>query len=485
MDTYEENEQCAQPEEVIPQPETEDMAQIQAEETCQPEQEAVSQPEAEATPPQPEAEDTDGYYHGVGTGARESTYVIVDPDATQEEPTPAASETPSRRRRKKKGLGKKILKCAIASILIIALVSAACGISIVVTNTHWKVYTQLLQQNFDQQIQALRQELEEYQQKDASLVIVPTEGLLPSQIYDKNIHSVVAVNCVVRTTENGKVYEGENAGSGFVLTKEGHIVTNHHVIEGSTSISVTFIDGQQHKAQLIGSDAIHDIALLKIVADDLQPVTIGSSASLREGDQVIAIGNALGELSFSLTVGYVSGTDRAIATDGSITTMIQTDASINSGNSGGPLFNSRGEVVGITTAKYSGQSSSGASIEGIGFALPIDNVIGMLQDLRQYGYITGAYMGVMVQDVDPAAAERYGFPRGAYVAEPTPGYAAEKAGILPKDIITNVGGYDITCMSDLTRVLRNFKAGDETTVVVWRSGQKIVLRIIFDEKPNT
>ncbi len=472
MDTYEENEQLSQPqEEVIPPSQPEDLPQPPQEEIL---------PQVEDS--QLTEEQTDGYYHGVGTGTRETTFVITDPEFSREETAPAQ---PVRRRRRKKGLGKKILKCSVASVLIIALVAAACGISIVVTNTHWKVYNQLLQQNFDQQIQVLRQELEEYKQReDAPLIAVPTEGLLPSQIYQQNIRSVVAVNCVVRTTENGKAYEGESAGSGFVLTQDGYIVTNHHVVSGSTSISVTFVDGQQQKAQLIGSDAINDIALLKIVAENLQPVVIGSSADLREGDQVVAIGNALGELSFSLTVGYVSGTDRSIATDGSITTMIQTDASINSGNSGGPLFNSRGEVVGITTAKYSGLSASGASIEGIGFALPIDNVIGMLHDLRQYGYITGAYMGVMVQDVDPEAAERYGFPRGAYVAEPTPGYAAEKAGILPKDIITNVGGYDITCMSDLTRVLRNFKAGDETTVVVWRSGQKIVLPIVFDEKPR-
>ena len=247
---------------------------------------------------------------------------------------------------------------------------------------------------------------------------------------------------------------------------------------------MTFADGTQAQARIIGSDAINDIALLKIEASNLVPVTIGSSSELRVGDQVVAIGNALGELSFSLTAGYVSGIDRSISTDGSVINMIQTDASINSGNSGGPLFNSRGEVVGITTAKYSGTTSSGASIEGIGFAVPMDDVIGMLEDLRQYGYITGAYMGILVQDVDPVAAEMYGLPLGAYVLEPTPGYAAQRAGIQAKDIITNVGGYQISCMSDLTRALRNFKAGDEATVTVWRSGKWIPLIIVFDEKPH-
>lgn len=471
MDTYEENH-------IIPQPEPEDHSQSQPEitETAAPSQE-----------PGPE-ENSDSFYHGAGV--QEVTYIspasAQESDTTQQtQPVPESEAAPCvKAKRKKRGLGKKIIKYTVVSVLIIALVFAACGISIVVTNQHWQVYNQRLSQNFEQQIQVLRQELEAYKKDDSSLVIVPTEGMTPSQIYQQNINSVVAVNSMVRTTENGKSYEGVNAGSGFVLSQEGFIVTNHHVIDGSTAISVTFANGTQADARLIGSDSINDIAVLKIEANGLRPVTIGSSADLRVGDQVVAIGNALGELSFSLTAGYVSGTDRSISTDGSVINMIQTDASINSGNSGGPLFNSRGEVVGITTAKYSGTTSSGASIEGIGFAIPIDNVIGMLEDLRQYGYITGAYLGVMVRDVDPVAAEMYGLPLGAYVAETTPGYAAHRAGILAKDIITNVGGYRVTCMSDLTRVLRNLRAGDETTVMVWRSGKWVALSIVLDEKPH-
>ena len=464
MDTYEDNP-------VIPQPESEDNSQYQPE---------TVEPTAE--------EPSDGFYHGAGV--QEVTYIASEPtqesDVAQQhapvtEPQPLPRVKP---KRKKRGLGKKILKFAVASVLIIALVSAACGVSIVVTNRHWQVYNQRLMQSFEEQMQVLRQQLEAYRKEDASLVIVPTEGMTPSQIYQKNINSVVAVNSTVRTTENGKVYEGVSAGSGFVLSSDGFIVTNHHVIEGSTAVHVTFADGTKAEARIIGSDAVNDIALLKIEASNLVPVTIGSSSNLRVGDQVVAIGNALGELSFSLTAGYVSGIDRSISTDGSVINMIQTDASINSGNSGGPLFNGRGEVVGITTAKYSGTTSSGASIEGIGFAVPMDDVIGMLEDLRKYGYITGAYMGILVQDVDPVAAEMYGLPLGAYVLEPTPGYAAQRAGIQAKDIITNVGGYQITCMSDLTRALRNFKAGDKATVTVWRGGNWIPLLIVFDEKPH-
>ena len=163
--------------------------------------------------------------------------------------------------------------------------------------------------------------------------------------------------------------------------------------------------------------------------------------------------------------------------------MIQTDVAINSGNSGGPLFNMYGEVVGITTAKFSGNSSSGASIEGIGFAIPIDDVTGMIEDLQNYGYVTGAYLGVMVMDVD-TDAQYYGLPAGAYVESTSEGGAAEKGGILAGDIITKVGEYAVTSVSDLTRVLRKFEAGQTVSVVVYRSGQTKTLSVVLDEKPR-
>ena len=227
-----------------------------------------------------------------------------------------------------------------------------------------------------------------------------------------------------------------------MLTENGYVVTNHHVIDGATKITVTFEDGSEYLAKLIGSDASSDIALVKIEATGLQPVTIGKSSRLAVGDQVVAIGNALGELSFSLTVGYVSGVDRDVTTDGSVMNMLQTDAAINSGNSGGPLFNALGEVIGINTAKYSGTTGSGASIEGISFAIPMDDVIGMLEDLRDFGYIKGASMGVMVTDVDADSADKYNLPLGVYIQEVVAGSAAQKAGIRAKDIIIELGGYE-------------------------------------------
>ena len=196
-----------------------------------------------------------------------------------------------------------------------------------------------------------------------------------------------------------------------------------------------------------------------------------------------AIGNVLSTFASSMTVGYVSGVDRVVDTEGTAMNMIQTDVAINSGNSGGPLFNMYGEVVGITTAKFSGNSSSGASIEGIGFAIPIDDVTGMIEDLKTHGYVTGAYLGVMVMDVD-SNAQFYGLPAGAYVESTSEGGAAERGGILAGDIITEVGGYSVISVSDLTRVLRKFEAGQTVSVVLYRSGQKLTLSVVLDEKPR-
>ena len=197
---------------------------------------------------------------------------------------------------------------------------------------------------------------------------------------------------------------------------------------------------------------------------------------------VVAIGNPLGDLTSTQTVGYVSGKNREITTDNTIIDMIQTDAAINPGNSGGPLFNMKGEVVGITTAKYSGTTSSGASIEGIGFAIPIDDVLTIISDLMDYGYVTGAYLGVTVQNMDESAA-MYGLPMGAYVIDVAKGASADRAGIQVKDIIISIGEYRVESITDLTRSLRNFKAGDTTTMTVIRSGARMELTITLDERP--
>ncbi len=380
------------------------------------------------------------------------------------------------------GKEKKGLKRVMAAVLVLALIITSCTVTASIMDASWRKQMQLLSKNFQERIDALQDELQENIGNVSGGVVSPTEGLTPAQLYQQNVKSVVAVSCKTISSEFGQSYISSSSGSGFVLTADGYIVTNHHVISGATEILVITSDETEYKAQLVGSDSFNDIALLKVEATGLQAAVIGSSDALAVGSQVAAIGNALGELTASLTVGYISGKDRDVTTDGTIINMLQTDVAINSGNSGGPLFNMKGEVVGITTAKYSGSTSSGASIEGIGFAIPIDDVIGMLEDLRDYGYITGVRLGVMVSNVDPNAANTYGFPVGVLVSSVESGSCAENAGIRNKDIIIEVGGYTIETMNDLTRVLRKFKAGQEATIKVWRGGQEVLMSIVFDAK---
>ena len=311
------------------------------------------------------------------------------------------------------------------------------------------------------------------------------DSLTPGQVYERNVQSVVAIsNQALTTNLFGQVSETASSGTGFLISDDGYIVTNYHVVASATTLKVITWDGQEHTAKLVGGDAGNDLAVLKIEGKDYHYATLGSSDEMVVGDRVAAIGNPLGELTSTLTVGYISATDRAVNTDGTYINMLQTDAAINSGNSGGPLFNMKGEDIGITTAKYSGTSTSGATIEGIGFAIPIDDVADMIQDLKEHGYITGAYLGVMVQDVNADAAEMYGFPTGAYVVEVTEGSCAQKAGVQVKDIIVNIAGYDTPSMSDLTRALRKLEAGEKTTITVYRSGKQVHLEITLDEKPQ-
>jgi serine protease Do len=229
------------------------------------------------------------------------------------------------------------------------------------------------------------------------------------------------------------------------------------------------------KAKVVGADSSNDVALLKVEGTDMPFVTLGSSDALLVGDQVAAIGTPLGELTATLTVGYVSAKDREVSTDGTVIRMLQTDAAINPGNSGGPLFNMKGEVIGITTAKYSGTTNSGASLEGLGFAIPIDDVKEIVQQLREQGYVSSAYLGVYVKDSYDGI--------GVYVDSTEPGMCADRAGVRSGDYIIAVGEYDVHSIAELTKALRNFEPGDTTTITVFRGRQVLQLRVVLDAKP--
>lgn len=378
------------------------------------------------------------------------------------------------------------LRKAVSAVLALALVVGSCGLTYAAVNNKWEDKMQEATasiSSMQQQLGALGNS-GSVSATNVTYAVSPEGAQTPRMVYENNAKSVVAVSSTIRSTVYGQTREGTSSGSGFIISDDGYVVTNRHVVEGATDVTVTLSTGDEYTAKVIGSDSLNDVALLKVEATGLPAVKLGSSDKLAIGDMVCAIGNPLGSLTATLTVGYVSGKDRQVTTDNSTINMIQTDAAINSGNSGGPLFNMYGEVVGITSAKYSGTTSSGASIEGISFAIPIDDVMSIIDDLQEYGYVTGAYLGVTVTDTDAAAAKLYGMPTGAYVNSVEDGGAADRAGVQPKDIIIGLGDTDISNRTELTRVLRHFKAGDTTTITVIRSGERMTMDITLDEKPR-
>ena len=470
MEPFENNE--FETEQQIPQPEPEPVS------PPQPRQEPVVPPQ-----PQPSA------YHGTGAGRKESPYAnspYVSYQQPREEyhyqPQTEPPVKPKKEKKPRKPIGRKILAC----VLVVALVAAGCFTTAWCVNEYWEERMDGIMDMLTDEIEDLQEQIGE--SSDSNIIgALPADGsaMTPAQLYAANVNSVVAISTTIQTNSFYGSSEGSSSGSGFILSSEGYVVTNYHVVENATAIEVITHDGSEYAATLVGKDSTNDLAVLKVEATGLAAATLGSSTDLVIGDMVVAIGNPLGELSSTQTVGYVSGIDREVSTD-SLTTisMIQTDAAINPGNSGGPLFNMRGEVIGITTAKYSGTTGSGASIEGIGFAIPIDDVVPLIDDLIDYGYVTGAYMGVSVSNTDAESAARFGLPTGAYIESVEQGGAADRAGIQPKDIVIGLGDRTVSNVTDLTRALRNFKAGDTTTVKLIRSGREMTLEITLDEKPQ-
>ncbi|MBE6927441.1 MAG: trypsin-like serine protease [Ruminococcaceae bacterium] len=303
-----------------------------------------------------------------------------------------------------------------------------------------------------------------------------------SQLYQDSLPSIVGVSNQY-TTYNyfGQPSTSGGTGTGFVISSDGEILTNYHVIENAETLTITMYDGSEYPAKVLGYEAESDVALLKIEATDLIPVVMGDSDALFVGEQIAAIGNPLGELTYTMTVGYVSAKSRAVYTDEMPINMMQIDAAINPGNSGGPLFNLNGEVVGITTAKYSGTAGGSATIEGIGFAIPINDVLAIVDDLRQYGSVQNrAYMGVVVGN-SVAAGE---IPAGAVVQQIEKGSGAEKAGLLVNDIIVGVGESKVYGIDTLYQALRPYRGGDSVELTVFRSGKTLTLTITFDSVPS-
>ncbi len=279
------------------------------------------------------------------------------------------------------------------------------------------------------------------------------------------------------------------SGSGFIISADGYILTNYHVIEYAAvygesngyELSVIMHDGTSYPAEIVGYEEDNDVAVLKIDATGLNAVTLGDSSSMNVGERVYAVGNPLGELDYTMTEGIISALDRVISTEASTAmNVFQISAAVNSGNSGGPVYNSRGEVIGIVTAK-----TNQNNVEGIGFAIPIDDAINISTSLIQYGYVTGKpYMGVSIQVVPSSVSLYYDMPAGALVGSVEEDGPAAAAGIQAGDVITKIGDEEITDYENLKATLSAYSAGDTVPITVDRDGETIELTITFAEAPH-
>lgn len=301
-----------------------------------------------------------------------------------------------------------------------------------------------------------------------------------SEIVKKTADSVVEISTEsVVTGSFARQYVQQGAGSGVIISQDGYILTNNHVIDGANSVKVRLRDGTEYDATIVGSDASNDIALLKVSATNLSAATFGDSSSLAVGDYVVAIGNPLGELGGTVTDGIISALARKVTIDDTQMTLLQTNAQVNPGNSGGGLFNANGELVGIVNAKQ-----SATEVEGIAFAIPINNVLDILSDLKEYGYVTGKVdLGIEFTDItSDETAFYYGVNRiGCYVLSVSSGSNAEKAGITRGDLVTKVNDTEVSTSADITSALEKAEVGDTVTFTVNRRGTSKTISFVLEE----
>lgn len=301
-------------------------------------------------------------------------------------------------------------------------------------------------------------------------------------IYEMACEQVVGVTTEITTYNIFGQQAVAVSGTGFIITDDGYILTNYHVIEeayeGGYDIAVLTHDGTEYAAEVVGVESENDLAVLKIDAVGLNAVTLGDSNEMKVGQTIYTVGNPLGELDYTMTTGIVSAMDRTIRTDSNTTVnMFQIDAAVNSGNSGGPIYNTYGQVIGIVTAKY---SSTG--VEGLGFGIPISDAHYIANELITNGYVSGkAYMGITVGTVSSSAAQYYNMVEGAMIQSVTEGGCADTAGLQVGDIITAVGETEITSQSELISAIRKYHAGDTAQLTVFRAQEYITLTIVFDE----
>ena len=309
----------------------------------------------------------------------------------------------------------------------------------------------------------------------ASVDNIPVDGGLPLQeIYLRSIDSVVSISCQLQS--------GSSTGTGVVLTQDGYIVTNCHVVENAYSVTVQLTDGRVLPARLVGADSVSDLAVLQVDAHDLIPAPFGDSDNLRVGDTVVAIGDPLGvELRGTLTDGIISAINRDMTMDGRPMTLIQTNAALNSGNSGGPLINCYGQVIGINTMKI-GAFTDAAGVEGLGFAIPSSTVKDVVEQLIRQGYVSGRPdLGIEGESLSTFYQHYYRLPEGLYITAVDPGSDADSKGIERGDILISLNGTHITSSDQLSSLLYNCEVGEVVTVIIYRGGYQYELQLTIAE----
>lgn len=367
--------------------------------------------------------------------------------------------------RKKRGIGKKVLAGVLALVLV-AAVSFGGGFAGYLVASKNGGQTVMYQAA-----------------SGGSATSTSSTGGSLSDVASAVTPSVVVVTTEQIVTDNyfwGGQQVLSGAGSGVILTTDGYIVTNYHVVEGAQQITVTLHDDSTYTATVVGSDQQSDIALLKIDATGLTPAVLGDSDSVQVGAVVIAVGNPMGTLGGTVTDGIVSALNRDISVEGNEMTLMQTSAAISPGNSGGGLFNTNGELIGIVNAKYSDEDA-----EGLGFAIPVNTMKTVVQDLLENGYVTGRpALGITVITVgDVQTAMQYGVSSlGVYVNSVDEGSGAEAAGMKAGDRIVSIGTQLVESTDDVTNALKSYNVGDVVEVQVDRGRELITLQVTLGEK---
>ncbi len=390
-----------------------------------------------------------------------------DSYTTDNQPNKAEAEKPNKTKKEKKKKEKKpVSRASIALLMVVAILfSGVLGFG------GGYVATMMYSGNNGLVVNKTQSTA-----NGTSIVTDANATGLTTAIVNKTADSVVEITTeTVSTGSFFQQYISTGAGSGVIISDDGYILTNNHVIDGANNINVTLRDGTDYEAEVIGKDAALDIALLKIDGKDLTPATFGDSSEIQVGDYAVVIGNPLGQLGGTVTDGIVSALDRDVIIDGETMSLLQTNAAINPGNSGGGLFNAEGELIGIICAKASSETTE---VEGLGFAIPINDVLDVLNDLKEYGYVQGRIdLGMTLTDI----ASNQVYQAGVYVSGVTKGSSADDAGFQSGDLITAINGEDVESVAEVKEIIGGLSIGDNVKFSVTRGSKSGTLTMILEE----